>query len=145
MVALHDVPVLSRMLHAVADVVPASELDAPAHATVLTALPSLQDVLLAADVVVATAGQTALEAAACGAPAVLLALDAFQAEQAERLVAAGAALLARSADEAAILAARLLNDPQRRAELSAAGRATLDGCGAHRVAAALSRLGGAAA
>ncbi|MDA0183820.1 glycosyltransferase, partial [Solirubrobacter phytolaccae] len=123
----------------------ASDLAAPAHATVLTALPSLQDVLLAADVVIATAGQTSLEAAACGTPAVLLALDAFQAEQARRLAEAGAALLADSAEDAVRLATALLEAPEQRAKLTAAGRATIDGRGARRVAEALSRLRGAAA
>jgi spore coat polysaccharide biosynthesis predicted glycosyltransferase SpsG len=123
----------------------ASNLVAPAHVTLLEAQPSLRDVLLAADVVIATGGQTALEAAACGTPAVLLALDAFQDEQAQRLTRSGAAVTAGSADEATALAQALLQDGDRRAALSAAGRATIDGQGAHRVAAALSRLRGAAA
>lgn len=123
----------------------ASNLTAPSHATLLTALPSLRDVLLNACVVIATGGQTALEAAACGTPAVLLALDEAQAGQAARLQRAGAAITVPSAEQAARTAIALLDDDARRRELSAAGRATVDGRGAHRVAAALSRLRAAAA
>lgn len=123
----------------------ASNLVAPPHATLLEAQPSLRDVLLAADVVIATGGQTSLEAAACGTPAVLLALDDAQAEQAQRLERAGAAVTAASAHDAVQLAHALLQDTNRRAALSAAGRATVDGRGAHRVAAALSRIRAAAA
>ena len=97
--------------------------------------------------VVATGGQTSLEAAACGTPAVLLALDAAQAEQARRLASAGATLVADTAEEAAELAAELLDDPEWRARMSAAGQRAVDGQGAHRVARrveALSRRRGAA-
>ena len=58
----------------------------------------LRDALLAADVVIATGGQTSLEAAACGTPAVLLALDEAQAEQAQTLARAGAAIIADGAE-----------------------------------------------
>jgi spore coat polysaccharide biosynthesis predicted glycosyltransferase SpsG len=113
---------------------PASRLRAPAGAAVLDAPASLRAPLRAADAVIATGGQTSLEAAACGTPAVLLALDQAQAEQAQRLASAGAALFAATAQEAAQLAHALLADPERRAHMSQAGQRTVDGRGAHRVA-----------
>lgn len=113
---------------------PSSRLRAPAGVTVLDAPVSLLQPLLAADVVVATGGQTSLEAAASGVPAILLALDGAQAEQADALVRTGAALRAEDAAGAARAAAELLADPERRARLAAAGTAAVDGRGAHRVA-----------
>jgi spore coat polysaccharide biosynthesis predicted glycosyltransferase SpsG len=113
---------------------PASQLRAPAGAIVLDAPPSLRAPLRAADVVIATGGQTSLEAAACGTPAVLLALDRAQAEQAERLARAGAALLADTPQSAARAAQDLLADREQRAHMSEAGQRTVDGRGAQRVA-----------
>ena len=113
---------------------PASHLRAPAGAIVLDAPPSLRAPLRAADVVIATGGQTSLEAAACGTPAVLLALDRAQAEQAQRLARAGAALLAATPEAAARAAQDLLADPDQRARMSEAGQQAVDGRGAHRVA-----------
>src|SRR4051794_4823075 len=113
---------------------PASRLRPPAGAALLEAPASLREPLLGADVVIATGGQTSLEAAACGTPAVLLALDAFQAEQAGRLAQAGAALLAENPEQAAALARELLDDGERRTRMSDAGQRAVDGRGAHRVA-----------
>jgi spore coat polysaccharide biosynthesis predicted glycosyltransferase SpsG len=118
---------------------PAAHLRAPDGVRLLVAPPSLQPALIAADIVVATGGQTALEAAATGTPAVLLALDPTQAEQAERLERAGAAIVARDAGEAAHLVTTLGHE--RRTAMSAAGRAAVDGRGAHRVAERISALG----
>jgi spore coat polysaccharide biosynthesis predicted glycosyltransferase SpsG len=121
---------------------PFSRLRAPAGATLLEAPPSLHDPLLAADVVVATAGQTSLEAAACGTPAVLVALDGPQADQGARLARAGAARLGATddADGTARAAAALAADPAARAAMSAAGQAAVDGHGALRVAYRLAAL-----
>jgi spore coat polysaccharide biosynthesis predicted glycosyltransferase SpsG len=121
---------------------PFSRLRAPAGATLLNAPASLHDALLAADVVVATAGQTSLEAAACGTPAVLVALDGPQADQGERLAQAGAARLGATDDPAGVAqaAAALAADPTARAAMSAAGQAAVDGHGALRVAYRLAAL-----
>ena len=92
--------------------------------------------------VVATAGQTSLEAAACGTPAVLVALDGPQADQGARL-AAGRGRAARGdgrrPDGAARAAAALAADAAARAAMSAAGQAAVDGHGALRVAYRLGR------
>jgi spore coat polysaccharide biosynthesis predicted glycosyltransferase SpsG len=116
---------------------PAARLDAPAGARVLGPQPSLRRLLLEADVVLSAAGQTALEAAASGTPAVLVALDALQAEQGARLAAAGAARLVEPGQVADTLE-RL--DSAERAAMAAAGPAVVDGRGAHRVAAAVAAL-----
>jgi len=112
---------------------PFSALRAPEGVALLDAPASLRTPLLDADLVVATAGQTSLEAAACGTPAVLVALDQPQAEQAERLAAAGAAVVARPEDAAAAAVA-LASDAAARGRMAAAGQAAVDGCGALRVA-----------
>ena len=122
---------------------PFSRLRAPAGVALLEAPATLHDALLAADVVVATAGQTSLEAAACGTPAVLVALDGPQADQGARL-ARGRGRAARGdgrrADGVARAAAALAADAAARAAMSAAGQAAVDGHGALRVAYRLAAL-----
>ena len=124
---------------------PASRLRAPAGVRVLDAPADLRDALLVADVVVATGGQTALEAAACGTPAVLLALDEAQAAQATTLAAAGAALSQPARTTRSTR--RGPCSPTRRGvnDSPPPGAAAVDGQGARRVARELSRLLGAAA
>jgi spore coat polysaccharide biosynthesis protein SpsF len=121
---------------------PFSRLRAPAGVALLDAPATLHDPLLAADLVVATAGQTSLEAAACGTPAVLVALDGPQADQGERLARAGAARLGAAGDPAGVAraAAALAADDAARAAMSAAGQAAVDGHGALRVAYRLAAL-----
>ena len=121
---------------------PFSRLRAPAGVALLEAPATLHDPLLAADVVVATAGQTSLEAAACGTPAVLVALDGPQAEQGARLAQAGAARLGTLDDPGGVAraAAALAADAPARAAMSAAGQAAVDGHGALRVAYRLAAL-----
>jgi hypothetical protein len=124
---------------------PASRVRAHPGAAVLDAPASLRPALMLADVVIATAGQTSLEAAACGTPAVLVALDAAQADQAATLAAVGAALHVAGAEAAVRAASELMADPERRARLTVAGQFAVDGAGAQRVAERISRLRDAAA
>jgi spore coat polysaccharide biosynthesis predicted glycosyltransferase SpsG len=113
---------------------PFSRLTAPPGTRVLDAQPSLRPLLLDADLVLSAAGQTALEAAACGTPAVLVALDAFQAAQGARLAHAGAARLVEAGDVARTIHAL------DRAAMAAAGPAVVDCRGALRVAQAIAEL-----
>ncbi len=84
-------------------------------------------------------GGTAYELAAVGVPAILIGLDADHAASAAALAEAGAALFvgeAAALDDAALgrTIAALAAAPERRARLSAAGRALIDGGGALRIA-----------
>jgi spore coat polysaccharide biosynthesis predicted glycosyltransferase SpsG len=129
---------------------PFSQLRVPPGVELLDAPDSLHDALLEADLVVCSAGQTSLEAAACGTPAVLVGLDRAQAEQAARVAAAGAGVVASRGDPDAVAAAaaELAGDHVARLEMSLAGQAAVDGYGALRVAyrvAGLSRPPGAGA
>jgi spore coat polysaccharide biosynthesis predicted glycosyltransferase SpsG len=138
-------PLAERFARELADVTvvrgPFSRLGA-LDVPVLDAPASLRPALLAAELVVGTGGQTSLEAAACGTPAVLIALDRAQREQAETLQRAGAARLVEPDDVAATVAAL---GAEERARMAAAGRAAVDGRGALRVADRIRSLPGAGA
>jgi UDP-2,4-diacetamido-2,4,6-trideoxy-beta-L-altropyranose hydrolase len=114
----------------------------PPGAEVLEAPPSLREPLLAADAVVTAAGQTGLEAAAAGTPAVAVPLAANQRAQAAALAAAGAAVAVEHPAAAAAALAALAAGRDLRAALARAGQAAVDGRGAARIAAAIRRLGG---
>lgn len=100
---------------------------------------SLAGEMAASDLIVTAAGQTMLEAAALGLPAVAVVTAENQRAQAARLAEAGAAELVDGADpdEIASRAAALGADAARRAALSAAAQRSVDGRGAHRVASEL--------
>ena len=121
---------------------PYSQLRVPDGVTLLDAPPSLHDALLDADLVVCSAGQTSLEAAACGTPAVVIGLDRPQAEQAVRVAAAGAGVVAGPEDPGAVAtaAAEVAGDRAAREGMAAAGQAAVDGYGALRVAYRVARL-----
>jgi spore coat polysaccharide biosynthesis predicted glycosyltransferase SpsG len=99
------------------------------------------DVLQDADVVVASAGQSMLEALCAGTPCVALAVADNQRAQLRLVADAGAVRVAAGGpDDAAAQAAALLADPTARTALAAAGRALVDGFGALRVAARVAAL-----
>jgi spore coat polysaccharide biosynthesis predicted glycosyltransferase SpsG len=104
-----------------------------AGVTVVESPPSLLGELLAADLVLTAGGQTLLEAAATGTPAIALALVDNQQSQAEALAAGGGALLAESTDSASQALTELAADADRRAELARRGQELVDGFGALRV------------
>ena len=106
----------------------------------LIAPSSLLEALAATDLVVCAAGQTMLEALACGTPYVAVPFVDNQRRQAEMLAGRGAVVVAGSAAEAADLAARLADDRDERRRLSEAGRHTIDGRGAERAAAEIAAL-----
>ncbi len=95
-----------------------------------------------ADVVISAAGSTALELAALGVPALLVAVAANQVLVGRGLGAAGAALYlgawsGLTSGEVAARALDLARDRARRLELSASGPRMIDGQGARRVCEAL--------
>jgi spore coat polysaccharide biosynthesis predicted glycosyltransferase SpsG len=112
---------------------PLAHFEAPPGVELVDAPPSLLDELLAADVVVTAAGQTALEAAATGVATVALALVPNQRGNASALEAAGAALVPDPGDAPAATA-ELAGDYAARVALARAGQAAVDGFGALRIA-----------
>jgi len=127
---------------------PYMDLAPPTGVELVDAPASLRDELLAADIVVTAAGQTALEAAATGAPTLAMVLVANQRANADALAAAGAVRLVEGpgAQLRATLA-ELAGDGAERAALARRAQAAVDGRGAGRIAArlaALSARGGAA-
>lgn len=101
--------------------------------------PAPEQLFAAADVAVVAYGVSALECAALGVPAVLLAPTADQARSAARLAATGAALaLAHTerapAAEIAAAVGRLLGDAALRARMAVSGKRAVDGRGAQRIA-----------
>jgi len=113
---------------------PYAAFDAPAGVELIDAPPVLLEHLLAADVVITAAGQTALEAAATGAATVAIPFVDNQRRQAARLAEAGAAVAAEPHE--AVAAARSLD----REALAQAGQAAIDGYGALRIAFAIAAL-----
>jgi UDP-2,4-diacetamido-2,4,6-trideoxy-beta-L-altropyranose hydrolase len=110
-----------------------------AHET-LTAPESLLPALVEADLVVCAAGQTMLEALACGTPCVAIPFVDNQRRQAQMLAERRAVVVAESIDHAADLAGELAEDAEERRRLSTEGRRTIDGRGAERAAAAVAAL-----
>jgi UDP-2,4-diacetamido-2,4,6-trideoxy-beta-L-altropyranose hydrolase len=120
---------------------PSAQFEAPPGVQLVDAPPSLLDELLAADVVVTAAGQTALEAAATGAATIALPLVANQRRNADALAAAGAAVVVEPGEAA--LAAVALADQERREALARAAQLAVDGYGALRIAFRVAALLGA--
>jgi UDP-2,4-diacetamido-2,4,6-trideoxy-beta-L-altropyranose hydrolase len=107
----------------------------PAGVSLLAPGNSLFERLSHADIVVCAGGQTMLEAAATGAPVVVIETADNQAAQIEMLVLEGAAV--STAPEQLAEAIRDLSDSARRGALSTRARQVIDGRGAIRVAAAV--------
>jgi spore coat polysaccharide biosynthesis predicted glycosyltransferase SpsG len=111
----------------------------PEGVVVLERPPSLLEPLLRADVVVCTGGQTMLEAAAAGTPALVLEGAPNQRRQIASLTAREAVLPVGEEEVPAALE-HLLGDAALRHRLSARAREEVDGRGALRVAAALAAI-----
>ena len=105
----------------------------------LLAPASLADALSEATVYAGAAGTTAVQAACVGIPAVITAAVPNQEAQAAALAAAGCAVVVDAAAVAGTCLA-LLDDRARCVEMSARGRALVDGHGAQRVADAVRDL-----
>jgi spore coat polysaccharide biosynthesis predicted glycosyltransferase SpsG len=118
---------------------PQSRNPAPEGVELVVGAVSLRDELERADLLVAAAGQTALEAAAVGLPAVLCALVDNQRANAAALRDAGAAVVVDGLGPGLDRALRAL-DAAVLAELSARAQAAVDGYGALRIAYAVERL-----
>jgi UDP-2,4-diacetamido-2,4,6-trideoxy-beta-L-altropyranose hydrolase len=121
---------------------PGATFAVPAGVESVDAPVSLLEPLLAADLVISAAGQTMLEAAACGTPCLALPLVDNQREQAGRLVELGAVRLVDPPTTPAIVDAanELVDDVEARRALSRKAQLAVDGYGALRVAFHLSRL-----
>jgi len=106
---------------------------------------NLGDIMATADVALVTFGVTAYELAAIGVPAIYICLNEDHAESASAFVRAGMGVslgLAASLEphDMSDSVVDLLDDPDLCRSMSAAGRMNLDGRGATRIAAALTRL-----
>lgn len=112
----------------------------PPGVTLVDAPPDLLHELLAADLVVTAAGQTALEAVATGTPTIALPLAANQRANADPLAAAGAALVVEPGEDVVAAAVALAADRPRRLALAHAGQAAVDGFGALRIAFRIAEL-----
>jgi spore coat polysaccharide biosynthesis predicted glycosyltransferase SpsG len=123
---------------------PHAGFDPPQGVEVLDAPASMLGPLLAADLVVCSAGQTSLEAAAAGTPAITVTTAENQAPNAELLQALGVSrsVAAGDADDLRDQLSQLLDDADLRRNMSETGRRTVDGFGALRVAFRIAELTG---
>jgi spore coat polysaccharide biosynthesis predicted glycosyltransferase SpsG len=119
---------------------PYARFEPPPDVRLVDAPPSLLEELLAADMVVTAAGQTALEAVATATPTIALPLAANQRANADPLAAAGAALVVEPGEDVTAAAVGLAADHARRLALARAGQAAVDGFGALRIAFRLAEL-----
>jgi UDP-2,4-diacetamido-2,4,6-trideoxy-beta-L-altropyranose hydrolase len=115
---------------------PGFDSEPPPGVTVLELPASLLEPLLRADAVVCAGGQTMLEAAATGAPALVLEGAPNQRRQIAALAGLGAVVPVREKEVPAELD-RLLESTSLRRDLSRRAQAAVDGRGALRVAAEL--------
>lgn len=111
----------------------------PQGVTVLERPTSLLEPLLRADAVVCTGGQTMLEAAATGTPAVVLEGAPNQRPQIARLAAREAIILADE-EEVPLTLEGLLGSASQQRKLSSRAQEAVDGRGALRIAAELATL-----
>jgi UDP-2,4-diacetamido-2,4,6-trideoxy-beta-L-altropyranose hydrolase len=121
---------------------PYGRVHAPTEVDTLVAPGSLFDALVASDLVVCAGGQTMLETAAVGTPAVVVPLVDNQQRQSKRLAERGAITLVEAGDLGAVARAveHLAADFGARQDLSARAQRTIDGYGALRVAFHVARL-----
>jgi spore coat polysaccharide biosynthesis predicted glycosyltransferase SpsG len=112
---------------------------APEGVEPVVAPPDLAGEIRAAGIVVCLAGQTALEAACLGVPAVVVAAVENQRPNADRLAAAGAAVSVALDGPLGEEIGALAADRARREAMAAAARTAVDGFGALRVAAVIDR------
>lgn len=93
--------------------------------------------MLWADVAVTAAGSTCWELMCLGVPMIVVPLDEGQRRNALCIAELGAGVAVETLEEAGEAAARLLDAPRRRAEMSRAAMDLVDGRGAERAAASL--------
>ncbi|HMP74765.1 MAG TPA: UDP-2,4-diacetamido-2,4,6-trideoxy-beta-L-altropyranose hydrolase [Kiritimatiellia bacterium] len=109
----------------------------PHRIDVLHDVAHMADLMTWADLAVATAGQTIFELAATGCPAICLQVadnQRYTGELCRRIGSAEIRDARRVTDRELVeLIRNLLNDPIRRAAMSRAGQAAVDGLGAMRV------------
>jgi spore coat polysaccharide biosynthesis predicted glycosyltransferase SpsG len=99
----------------------------------------IADLMLEADVVVGSGGMSVYEIAALGTPGIILGQNTREERRMRQFARGGTVVylgLGTEVDEATLLAAvrSLLQDPQRRREMSRRGRELVDGLGAVRAA-----------
>jgi spore coat polysaccharide biosynthesis predicted glycosyltransferase SpsG len=92
------------------------------------------DLLGKSDLAITNAGTTLYEALALGRPTVAVPQNEFETDVAEVLSAAGACMTFQESRSRRIELAKIISDRERRAQMAANGKATLDGRGAQRVA-----------
>ena len=102
--------------------------------------PSLFDELVAADLIVTAGGQTLLEAAAAGTPAIAVVTAENQRSQTEAVASADAAVIAEPGAGVSAAVGELAADETRRAALAKHGQQLIDGFGALRVGFHVGRL-----
>jgi UDP-2,4-diacetamido-2,4,6-trideoxy-beta-L-altropyranose hydrolase len=102
--------------------------------------PTLLGELLAADLIVTAGGQTLLEAAAVGTPAIAVVLAENQRSQAEAVSLQGAAVIAEPGAGVTDAVGELAADAARRAAIGRSGQELIDGFGALRVGFHVARL-----
>jgi UDP-2,4-diacetamido-2,4,6-trideoxy-beta-L-altropyranose hydrolase len=102
--------------------------------------PDLLGELLGSDLIITAGGQTLLEAAAAGTPAIAVVLAENQRSQAEAVAGGGAAVLADPGPAVAAAVSELAADRDRRAALALSGQELIDGFGALRVGFHVARL-----
>ncbi len=119
----------------VEDLVSAVATAAPdARLAIGAGVTSLRDQMLEADLVVCAAGQTMLEACACGSACIAMPIADNQRAGAAALARLGCVATAADIDAVGQEVGRLVVEPARVAKLSERGREVVDGQGAHRVA-----------
>jgi UDP-2,4-diacetamido-2,4,6-trideoxy-beta-L-altropyranose hydrolase len=109
---------------------------------ILTAPAAMIGPLLASDLVITSAGQTMLEAAAAGTPCLTLPVVENQRGQAQLLARLGAvrAVDPPRVSDAAAAAIALAGDPDQRRDLSERSQTAVDGYGALRLAFQIERM-----
>ena len=118
---------------------PGFDGEPPPGVTAIERPRSLLEPLRRAGVVVCAGGQTMLEAAAAGTPAVVVEAAPNQRRQIAALAVSGA-VLPVSEDEVPSTVERLLGSPELRADLSRRAHEAVDGRGARRIARELAAL-----
>jgi len=121
---------------------PFNDAGPPEDVDIVDAPDSLLEPLVGCDLVVCAAGQTMLEAAATGAPAVVAVVAPNQEAGARLLDKRGGAHLIDPADWDTVVSEvrEIGGDLERRKRLSRSARAAVDGRGARRVAARVASL-----